>query len=290
MNQSQCHGPYRPDFAVQDFSAMRSPYSSSPQFSSSRNSYLPRGVGSSHQGVVTNLEQQDPNQLSPISPDQQQASQPLQPQPTTSRDTGSSRLKRRASQGSLLSKPSPVSRFLSKSNASLHLSSFEQLGLSAKSAGRIESRTQSAERPRFSSPSTASSSLAARASQSSPAVWDVPNQSDYPATLPPTPPEEDEHVAWNPKSSMLLFEPHISQQPGPMPMDEGPNMDNTPTGASSDTLGSPSDQMSNISPSSSGGSPGSSGEMDCDHSTWLENGIDAAGKFLCCTVDWSRFG
>ncbi|KAK1140823.1 hypothetical protein N8T08_009819 [Aspergillus melleus] len=243
---------------------------------------MPRGVGSPHQGVVTNVEQQDPNQLSPISPDQQQNPQSLQRQPPTSRDTGSSRLKRRASQGSLLTKPSPVSRFLSKSNASLHLSSFEHLGLSAKSAARIESRTQSEEPiSRFSpSSSTASSSLAARASQSSSAVWDLSAQGDYPSTLPPTPPEDEEHVAWNPKSNMLLFEPHMTREPGPMPMDEGPNMDSTPTGASSDSLGSPSDQLSNVSPSSSGGSPGPSGEMDCDHNTWLETGIDAAVSSL----------
>jgi hypothetical protein len=33
-------------------------------------------------------------------------------------------------------------------------------------------------------------------------------QSEYPATLPPTPPEEEIHVAWNPKSEMMLFDTH----------------------------------------------------------------------------------
>lgn len=101
-------------------------------------------------------------------------------------------------------------------------------------------------------------------------------KSDQPL-LEPTPPEDDEYVAWNPRSGMLLFESPLSREPGPMPMDEGPNVDSAARGATSDGLSSPSDQLSNVSPSSSG-SPGSSGDMDCDLNSWLESGIETTGR------------
>ncbi|KAL5364330.1 hypothetical protein BJX96DRAFT_168182 [Aspergillus floccosus] len=243
---------------------MCSQFGSTSAFSSS-SSYAAVGSRSPQQSVDTSLAKQDPMQLSPISPLQQQLSSP--------QDVGSSRLKRRASQGSILTKPSPVSRFLSRSNASLHLPSFE-----SKSSGRIESRTHSADpRLRLSTRSPASSSLATRASESS-SPWD--SKGDYPATLPPTPPDDDEHVAWSPRSGMLLFEPSMNRHPGPIPMDEGPNMENTPRNSHSDGLNSPSDQLSNVSPSTSGGSPGSSGDMDCDDNSWLENATESTVSSL----------
>ncbi|KAB8223742.1 hypothetical protein BDV33DRAFT_23480 [Aspergillus novoparasiticus] len=271
MHQPQCHGPCRPASVVRDNSVMRSPYSDSSF--STNSSYMPGEPGSPQQGAVTSPERQNSSQLSPVSPQQ--------PQVPFSSDTGSSRLKRRASQGSLLTKPSPVSRFLSRSNASLHLPSFEHLGLSkTKSPSRIESRTHSADsRLRLHTTSAASSSLATRASQSTSTVWDFETKGDYPTALPPTPPEDDEYVAWNPRSGMLLFESPLSREPGPMPMDEGPNVDSAARGATSDGLSSPSDQLSNVSPSSSG-SPGSSGDMDCDLNSWLESGIETTVSSL----------
>ncbi|GAB1216140.1 hypothetical protein ATERTT37_005345 [Aspergillus terreus] len=74
---------------------------------------------------------------------------------------------------------------------------------------------------------------------------------------------------------MLLFEPSMNRHPGPVPMDEGPNMENAPRNPHSDGLNSPSDQLSNVSPSTSGGSPGSSGDMDCDDNSWLENATES---------------
>ncbi|KAF7588479.1 hypothetical protein BBP40_005673 [Aspergillus hancockii] len=254
---------------------MHSPYSSESNCSSNSSSYTLGESGSPHQGAVPPLDKQDSSsQLSPVSPQQQQQ-QSLFP------DTGSSRLKRRASQGSLLTKPSPVSRFLSRSNASLHLPSFDHIGLSqkSKSSSRLESRTHSADsRLRLHTTSAASSSLATRASQYT-KVWDFEAKGDYPTALPPTPPEDDEYVAWNPRSGMLLFESPLNREPGPMAMDEGPNVDSAARGAATDGLSSPSDQLSNVSPSSSG-SPGSSGDMDCDLNSWLENGIEATGPIL----------
>ncbi|EAU35893.1 predicted protein [Aspergillus terreus NIH2624] len=244
---------------------MCSPFVSASAFSSS-SSYTAVGSRSSPQQTVdTSFAKQDPMQISPVSPLRQQLSSP--------QDVGSSRLKRRASQGSILTKPSPVSRFLSRSNASLHLSSLE-----SKSSGRIESRTHSADsRLRLSTRSPASSSLATRASEST-SPWD--SKGDYPATLPPTPPDDDEHVAWSPQSGMLLFEPSMNRHPGPVPMDEGPNMENAPRNPHSDGLNSPSDQLSNVSPSTSGGSPGSSGDMDCDDNSWLENATESTVSSL----------
>ncbi|KAI2821388.1 hypothetical protein CBS115989_2866 [Aspergillus niger] len=224
---------------------------------------------------------QDPLQLSPVSPLKSHPQLSLSPSSAfhhNHHNTGSSRLKRRASQGSLLTKPSPVSRFLSRSNASLHLPSLEDFGLFSKSPTRAESQSNPSDsRLRVSTTtSTASGSLAARASQSTAGVWETPAaKSDYLSALPPTPPDDNDHVAWNPSSGMLLFESHMNREPGPMVMDEGPSIGNSP-GRTSDGLSSPSDQLSNGSPSSSGGSPGSSGDMDCDHNSWLENSIEAS--------------
>ncbi|KAL4897295.1 hypothetical protein BDV59DRAFT_170271 [Aspergillus ambiguus] len=239
MNHPQCHGPLRPSALVRD-SPVRS---TSPSLACS-----PRHA------LDTSLPPADSIQLSPVSP----------------RDFTSNRLKRRASQGSILTKPSPVSRFLSRSNASLHPPSFD-----SKS-----SRTRSADsRLHLSTRSPPSSSLATRAADSAVAAWESKG-GDYPATLPPTPPDDDEHVAWSPRSGMLLFEPSLHRHPGPIPMDDGPNMDNSSHNAPSTGLNSPSDQLSNVSPSTSGGSPGSSGDMDCDENSWLENATESTVSSL----------
>ncbi|PYI02256.1 hypothetical protein BO78DRAFT_422734 [Aspergillus sclerotiicarbonarius CBS 121057] len=256
---------------------MRSPFSAS-SFSSTSSSEV-SGEPGTPMRAGSPFDSQDPLQLSPVSPLKSQHQLPA-PSSPFHQDTGSGRLKRRASQGSLLTKPSPVSRFLSRSNASLHLPSFEDLGLSSKSPTRAESQANPSDsRLRVSTSSTASGSLAARASQSTSGVWETPAKSDYLSALPPTPPDDNDHIAWNPSSGMLLFESHMNREPGPMAMDEGPNIDNSP-GRASDGLSSPSDQLSNGSPSSSGGSPGSSGDMDCDHNSWLENSIEASVSSL----------
>ncbi|GFG14453.1 hypothetical protein IFM5058_06955 [Aspergillus udagawae] len=220
----------------------------------------------------------DSQPTTPISPVQQSS---------TSRPGGSSSpLKRRASQGSLVTKPSTVSRFLNRGNISLSLPPFEKLGLSSKPSSRVESRTHSVEPrlPRLSTTS-ASSSQASQTSLSTPAAWSASSkdclQSDYPTALPPTPPEDDEHVLWNTRSNMLLFDSQLNRNPGPMPMDEGPNINNSPGGAASVGLRSPSDGLSNASPSSSDeshNSPG--GDMDCDPDSWLENSIESTVSSL----------
>lgn len=189
------------------------------------------------------------------------------------------KLRRRASQGSIRTKPSPVSRFLSKSSVSVHFPSWDQRSSSpsrnrsADSRLRLSTTVSRGPRPLTAhshSPSTSSS------------PWNSPPssfQSDYPATLPPTPPEDDSHIAWNPKSEMLLFDDHPHQEPGSsVMMDEGPGMDTSSTGRS-DTLSSPSGGSSNGS-SSSGGSPGPQDEMDLqqDVGSWLDHGINVTGK------------
>lgn len=185
------------------------------------------------------------------------------------------KLRRRASQGSVRTKPSSVSRFLSKGSVAVHFPSWEQR--SSGSPLRIESRTRSTDsRLRLSTTvSRGPRPLTASSTQSSP--WNSPKsfQGDYPTTLPPTPPEDDSHLAWDPKSDMLLFgHPHH----GPAMMDDGPGMNTSPTGPS-DTLSSPSDGLSHGS-SSSGGSPGPHDEMDCqqDVGSWLDHGINVTGR------------
>jgi hypothetical protein len=185
------------------------------------------------------------------------------------------RLRRRASQGSLRTRPSPVSRFLSKSSVAVNFPSWDQRASSPGSPYRLESRTRSADsRLRLST----TVSRGPRPLSASPA-WSSPHQSEYPATLPPTPPEEDLPVAWNPKSEMLLFD--AQSHPGPMAMmDQDPSVDNSSATGASDTFSNPSDGLSHRS-SSSGGSPGPRDEMDCqqDMGSWLEQGINLTGKF-----------
>jgi hypothetical protein len=180
---------------------------------------------------------------------------------------------------------------LNRGNISLSLPPFEKLGLSSKPSSRIESRTHSVEPrlPRLSTTS-ASSSQASQTSLSTPAAWSASSkdclQSDYPTALPPTPPEDDEHVLWNTRSNMLLFDSQLNRNPGPMPMDEGPNINNSPGGAASVGLRSPSDGLSNASPSSSDeshNSPG--GDMDCDPDSWLENSIESTGRFFSRSLE-----
>ncbi|KAL4921951.1 hypothetical protein BDW62DRAFT_173720 [Aspergillus aurantiobrunneus] len=264
MSSQQCHGPCLSASTVRNNPVMRSPFSSNPPSDASAE------AGASRQGIPTSLDQPHP-QRTPLSPSHP-SSQGPRTSTVLSQSPGSGRLKRRASQGSLLTKPSPVSRFLSRSNASLHPPPFDPTGSVTKPYNpSAEFRTHSLDsRLRIS---TASSSLADRTTQSASPVWDSTDKGDYPATLPPTPPEDDDHIAWSPRNNMLLFETHVNRDPGLMPVDQGPSMDATSGRGHSDTLGSPSD---NISPSSSGGSPQSSGgEMDCDQDSWLENSVQA---------------
>ncbi|KAJ5390391.1 uncharacterized protein N7496_001459 [Penicillium cataractarum] len=194
------------------------------------------------------------------------------------------KLRRRASQGSLRTKPSPVSRFLSKSSVAVHFPSWDQ----RSSSPVLPSRNRSADsRLRLSTtvsrgprPLTAHS----RSPSASSSPWNSPPssfQSDYPATLPPTPPEDDSHIAWNPQSEMLLFDDQPHQEAGSSAMmDEGPGIDTSSTGRS-DTLSSPSDGSTHGS-SSSGGSPGPQDEMDLqqDVGSWLDHGINVTVSSL----------
>ncbi|KAJ5709391.1 hypothetical protein N7493_010725 [Penicillium malachiteum] len=191
------------------------------------------------------------------------------------------KLRRRASQGSLRTKPSPVSRFLSKGSVAVHFPSWEHRSSSPGSPLRVESRTRSADsRLRLSTTVSRGPRPLTASSQSSP--WNSPNsnsfQGDYPTTLPPTPPDDDSHIAWNPQSEMMLFESH-SHHHGSVMVD-GRGMDTSPTGPS-DTLSSPSDGLSHGS-SSSGGSPGPQDEMDCqqDVGSWLDHGINVTVSSL----------
>lgn len=189
------------------------------------------------------------------------------------------KLRRRASQGSLRTRPSSVSRFLAKSSFAVHFPSWDHRA-SPGSPLRAESRTRSADsRLRLST----SVSRRPRPLTGPSLPWEARSQSyrdEYPATLPPTPPDDDTSVAWNPQSGMLLFDSHSHRHPGSMPlMDEGPSVDTSPTTGASDTLSSPSDGLSHGS-SSAGGSPGPHDEMDCqqDVGSWLDQGINLTGE------------
>ncbi|KAK5800453.1 hypothetical protein VI817_002665 [Penicillium citrinum] len=196
------------------------------------------------------------------------------------------KLRRRASQGSLRTKPSPVSRFLSKGSVAVHFPSWEHRSSSPGSPFRVESRTRSADsRLRLSTTVSRGPRPLTAHSNSSTSPWNSPPssfQSEYPSNLPLTPPDDDSHIAWNPQSEMLLFDtqPHREPTSGAM-MDEGPSMNTSPTTGPSDTLSSPSDGLSHGS-SSSGGSPGPHDEMDCqqDVGSWLDQGINVTVSSL----------
>ncbi|KAJ5240061.1 hypothetical protein N7468_004680 [Penicillium chermesinum] len=193
------------------------------------------------------------------------------------------KLRRRASQGSLRTKPSPVSRFLSKGSVAVHFPSWEHRSSSPGTPFRVESRNRSADsRLRLSTtvsrgprPLTASST----SSSSSNSSWTSAAFQEYPTTLPPTPPDDDSPVAWNPRSEMLVFDTH--KHPGPPMMHDGPGMDTPAATGPSDTLSSPSDGLSHGS-SSSGGSPGPHDEMDCqqDGGSYLDHGINVTVSSL----------
>lgn len=195
------------------------------------------------------------------------------------------KLRRRASQGSLRIKPSPVSRFLSKGIVAVHFPSWEHRSSTPGSPFRVESRTRSADsRLRLSTTvSRGPRPLTTHTGHShSSSPWNSPSsyQAEYPSTLPLTPPEDDFSVAWNPKSEMLLYDQQPHREPGPLTMmDDGPGAHTSPTTGPSDTLSSPSDGLSHGS-SSSGGSPGPHDEMDCqqDVGSWLGQGINVTGK------------
>lgn len=188
------------------------------------------------------------------------------------------KLRRRASQGSLRTRPSPVSRFLSKGSVAVHFPSWEQRNASPR---RIESRNRSADsRLRLSTTvSRGPRPLSVHSGNSSHWNSSTSFPADYPSTLPPTPPDDDNHIAWNPNSKMLLFDTNAHQAPGTAMVDEGPGGNTSPATGPSDTLSSPSDGLSHGS-SSSGDSPGPPDEMDCqqDVGSWLDHGINVTGK------------
>ena len=237
MHHPQCHGPFRPFSMLPDSPVV----SSSPSISS---------CCSSDARLETAFSPVISSELEP-----QRSQNPLSQQQPQKQQPGSSRrLKRRASQGSLLTKPSSVSRFLSRNTAAAN------------------SRTQSLD-SRLHLSTSSSSSPSASPSHSALPVW----QSEYPAALPPTPPEDnDDHVPWNPTSGMLLMEPQLDRGQGPL-MGQGPIIESsTRPVLTADSLSSPSDQLSSAATSP----PSAGGDLDFDPNTWLENGIDAASEFF----------
>lgn len=194
------------------------------------------------------------------------------------------KIRRRASQGSLRTRPSPVSRFLSKGSVAVHFPSWEHRSSTTGSPLRVESRTRSAD-SRLRLSTTVSRGPRPLTAQSSSSPWNSPpssHQSEYPTTLPPTPPDDDTQIAWNSQSAMLLFDAHPQREPGSsVLMDESPGVNTSPPTGPSHTLSSPSDGLSHGS-SSSGGSPGPPDEMDCqqDGGSWLDQGINVTGRTL----------
>ncbi|KAJ5888586.1 hypothetical protein N7495_008627 [Penicillium taxi] len=200
--------------------------------------------------------------------------------PDTHDGPSPAKLRRRASQGSLRTRPSPVSRFLSKGSVPVHFPSWDQR---SSSPLRSESRIRSNEsRLRLSTNiSCGSRQVVTHSSNLSP--WNSPlsSQEDYPANLPPTPPEDDSHIVWGGKSDMLLFDAQPPQYPGSsVMMRSDPRMNTSPTGP--DILNGTSDGLSHDSTSSSRGSPGVQDEMDCqqDVGFWLDHGINVTVSSL----------
>ncbi|KAJ5386534.1 hypothetical protein N7509_009075 [Penicillium cosmopolitanum] len=196
------------------------------------------------------------------------------PDSSPSDGTGPSpaKLRRRASQGSLRTKPSPVSRFLSKGSVAVHFPSWEHRSSSPGSPLRVESRTRSADsRLRLSTTVSRGPRPLTAHSNSSTSFWNSSSplsfQSDYPSVLPLTPPDDDSHVAWNPKSEMMLFDSHTQREPssGAM-MDESHGLGTSPRNW----------------PIRYPQYPGPQDEMDCqqDMGSWLDQGINVTVSSL----------
>lgn len=289
MHPLQCHGPSRPVSMFADPSDIAAAAYTSPSTSSPASSVgLPSDVR-----LETACSPVTTSSYSPSSSAEQSPSLAFQKLHQHQSSPESRKfLKRRASQGSFpANKPSSVSRFLSRNPAATNSATSTIGGGTSGTRDRDPSdiRAQSFD-------SSLRLTTASDPSRSEPASW----QSDYPAALPPTPPEDNDDtvpVAWNP-SGMLLVEPqlnpgHPGQDPGP---GSGPlvghhhhHHDHHPSklgGAAAgghakvtptvDGISSPSDQLS-----SAAASPGSNDTMDCgDDNSWLENGIDAASMLL----------
>lgn len=229
--RSQCHESPFP-YGLRHRPVMLSPSSSAlaPQARGEACSSRQPAVAASHEPISFKS-----SRYPPLFPEDRQ--KPL-------RENASSRcIRRRASQGSLPTKPSAVSRFLSKKNVCVQI----------PDAGHLVS-SDSPPRP----------------------------QGDYFSVLPPTPPDDDEHLAWNHRPGMSYFGAHVSRSPAsePCPVDQGPSI---ASAVAPDNVGSPG-ALSN--PSSVGGSQSSNGDaMDCDRDSWLENGIEAVGRWSCPAVD-----
>lgn len=258
MHPLQCHGPSRPVSMFSDPPVIPASAYTSPSTSSPASSF---GLSSDPRLETA---------CSPVtscSPSSEQSPSLAFQQLHQHQSSPESRkfLKRRASQGSVPAKPSSVSRFLSR-NPAANNSAATTIGggtSGCREASAVATRAQSFD-------SSLRLSTASEPSRSEPSSW----QNEYPAALPPTPPEDNDDtvpVAWNP-NAMLLVEPQLNpgQGPGPLVGQHPSNLGHTRAAPTVDGISSPSDQLS-----SAAASPGSN-DMDCDYNTWLENGIDAA--------------
>ena len=248
MHPLQCHGPYRPSM-LSDPPVISSAYSSPSSCSPSSAGYLSSDA---------RLETASPMTSSPaFSPSENSTSPTFQQRQQQASPGNRKYLKRRASQGSVPSKPSSVSRFLSREPAAANKATASSIGRSASTSA--EASDSAARTQTLDSPLCLSATSAHPRPES---VW----QGEYSSALPPTPPEDnDGTVGWNTNNGMLLLEPQINPSQGPLHARAAPTVDG---------ISSPSDQLS-----SAAGSP-SSNDMECDYNTWLENGIEAASEFF----------
>lgn len=251
MHPLQCHGPYRPSMFSDPPVISSSAYSSPTSCSPSPAGYLSSDARLETASPVTSSPSVPSSSENSTSPTSQQLQQQASP--------GNRKyLKRRASQGSVPSKPSSVSRLLSREPAAANNATTSSIGRSA--SANAEASDTAARTQTLDSPLRLSTTSAPPRPEES--AW----QGEYSSALPPTPPEDnDAAVGWNTNDGMLLIEPQINPSQGPLHARAAPTVDG---------ISSPSDQLS-----SAAGSPGSN-DMECDYNTWLENGIEAASKFF----------
>ncbi|KAJ9352007.1 hypothetical protein C8Q69DRAFT_446279 [Paecilomyces variotii] len=175
----------------------------------------------------------------------------------------SPRLRRRASQGSLRSGPSAVSRFLAKGSLPLQLPPFDSLGITSRPSLRVN----------------ASAPLCASFHGSSSGHRPIASEDDYSSSLPLTPPaDDDDNVGWNPRADIPMLDVHLNREPKPMAhMHDSRDRKSSSSSDGMDSSCGSSDRHSIGNPNEMNLSPTDDKMQDHENSdSWLQNGIDAA--------------
>ncbi|KAL1857854.1 hypothetical protein Plec18167_001743 [Paecilomyces lecythidis] len=178
--------------------------------------------------------------------------------------SSSPRLRRRASQGSLRSGPSAVSRFLAKGSVPLQLPPFDSLGITSRPSPRVNTSTP-----------LCASFHGSTSGRKPTASGDDFNSSSLPLTPPA---DDDDNVGWDPRADIPMLDIHMNREPKPMAqMDDSRDRKSSSSSDGMDSSCGSSDRNSIGNPNDMNLSPTDDKMQDHENTdSWLQNGIDAA--------------